>query len=52
MSKKAKGKKNKDFDSDLEDDVQSIESKGKTAKGKIEEKLPKKKKGGKKAAVR
>jgi hypothetical protein len=50
MSKKAKVKKNKDFESDLEDDAQSIENKGKEKKGKLEEKLSKKKKGGKKAA--
>lgn len=52
MSKKSKGKKNKDFDSDLEDD-QSIDIKGKSKGSRndpeISEKVPtksaKKKKG-------
>lgn len=56
MSKKSKGKKNKDFDSDLEDD-QSIDIKGKSKGGRNDpetnEKVPAKsakKKKGKKAA--
>lgn len=53
MSKRNKGKKGKDFDSDLEDDVQSVESKGKAGKSKNEpEEKVKKKKGGKKAVAR
>lgn len=55
MSKRAKGKKNKDFDSDPDEDVQSVESKGKGNKGNRndpEEKVnSKKKKGGKKTAA-
>lgn len=52
MSKRNKGKKGKDFDSDLDEDVKSIESKGKAGKSKNDqEEKVKKKKGGKKAAV-
>ena len=55
MSKKSKGKKNKEFDSDLEDD-QSVDIKGKLKGGRndpeLSEKATKsaKKKKGKKAA--